>query len=390
MSESYDFAVVGGGICGVAAACELAVYGRVVLVEREQQLAYHTTGRSAAISMESYGNAVIRKLTTWSTAFYKDADHDFFEHPAWSSRGALILSDAANQDHLIRRIDSIRQLVSTVQQVDEHTVRELAPYLAPGRWTTALYEPHAFDLDVHAIHFAYLKSLRRRGGTVLRDLAFTGAVRQGAGWTVSLSDGSRLGAGVIVNAAGAWADEVAQRSGIDPCGIKPLRRTVVLVDTAERHPHTPYIGTVDERIFIKPEATGLMVSPCDETLSAPCDAAPDELDIAIAMDRFESMTTFGRSTIRRKWAGLRTFVADRTPIVGREGQDAGFVWSAAVGGYGIQAAPAIAKLAAAAALGVPFPEDVCGAAIRPSDLSPQRCRAMAGAEHSLGAVAELT
>ncbi len=389
-SEIYDFAVIGGGICGVAAAFELAAHGRVVLIEREPQLAYHTTGRSAAISMESYGNAVIRKLTTWSTMLYKDADSGFFDHSVWSVRGALILSSDGHHGNLLRRINAIRPLVPTVEKVDEHGIRELAPYLAPGAATMALYEPDAFDLDVHGIHSAYLAKFRQRGGTVLRNVEFLEALRQNSGWTVTLSDERRLKAGLILNAAGAWADEVARRCGIAPCGIMPLRRTVLLVDPGERQQHTPYIGTVDEKIFIKPEATGLMVSPCDETPSAPCDAAPEELDVAVAMDRFLNMTTFDRPRVRQKWAGLRTFVADRTPIVGRENTEPGFVWSAAVGGYGIQAAPAIARLAAASALRQPFPHDLCGDVFGINDLSPDRCRLNMASGSDLSTVAELT
>ena len=389
VSGTYDFVVVGGGICGVAAAFELAECGTVALVEREQQLAYHTTGRSAAISMESYGNAVIRKLTTWSTEFFKGCETGFFENAVWSRRGALILSNAANHSNLQRRIDAVRPLVPSVEKLDEAGILELAPYLLPDHWVMGLYEPDAFDLDVHAIHSAYVKGLRERAGTIFRNCELVAARRKNHAWDVTLSDGVRLSAGVLVNAAGAWADVVAERASVATCGIRPLRRTVLLIDPGTSLKETPYIGTVDEDIFIKPEATGLMVSPCDETLSAPCDAAPEEIDIAIAMDRFLTFTSFQRPAIRQKWAGLRTFVPDRTPIVGADMNEPSFVWSAAVGGYGIQAGPAIARLCAAAALGLALPQDICGNDIRASALSPDRFRSASSLDTNISAVAEL-
>lgn len=388
-SATFDFVIVGGGICGVAAAYELAGHGSVALIEQESHLSYHTTGRSAAISMSSYGNATIRRLTTWSTEAYKRRTPPFSNDPVWSPRGAVILSDAVSRSNLQRRIDAVRALVPNVETLGERGILELAPYLRPGRWVAALYEPDAFDLDVHAIHSSYVKGLKHRRGAIFRNSELVSALRHPGGWDITLADGGRLGAGVLVNAAGAWADQVAAQAGVAPCGVRPLRRTVVLVDPKQDFRATPYVGTVDEDIFIKPQATGLLVSPCDETLSEPCDAIPETLDIAIAMARFLSMTSFDCHSIRQKWAGLRTFVADRTPIVGADPTEPSFVWSAAVGGYGIQAGPAIARLCAAAALGHDLPAEIAGNAIHAADLSPERYRFSSFLSANIRAVVEL-
>jgi len=215
-SATFDFVIVGGGICGVAAAYELAGHGSVALIEQESQLSYHTTGRSAAISMSSYGNATIQRLTTWSTDAYKRRTPPFANEPVWSPRGAVILSDAVNRSNLQRRIDAVRKLVPNVETLGERGILELAPYLRPGRWVAALYEPDAFDLDVHAIHSSYVKGLKHRRGAIFRNSELVSALRQYGGWDITLADGGRLGAGVLVNAAGAWADQVAARAGVAP------------------------------------------------------------------------------------------------------------------------------------------------------------------------------
>jgi D-arginine dehydrogenase len=387
--ESVDFLIIGGGITGAAAACELAKHGTVVLAERETQLAYHTTGRSAAISMESYGNSAIRALTVWSTPILKNDNFEFSDHPVWAPRGALILADTNTEAKLDQRIGHVQALVPSARKVDQYEILSLAPYLRNDRWTAGIYEPNAFDLDVHAIHSSYVRGLTSRNGRILRRKELLKANYANGGWTAHFQDGTVLRCQCLVNAAGAWADDVAGRSGVATCGVLPLRRTVVLVDPGAQIPHSPYVGTVDEQIFIKPDTTGMMISPCDEALSEPCDTAPEEIDIAIAIDRFLEGTAFTHTRIVAKWAGLRTFLPDRTPVIGADPTNPNFVWFAAVGGYGIQTAPAMARLCAAAALHEDFPADICGNAFTASDLSPDRCRVLRSTQTSLDAVAEL-
>lgn len=384
MNQSFDFLVVGGGIAGVAAASELARHGSVLVLEREQSLAYHTTGRSAAISMESYGNALIRRLTCASRAFFENPPPELTGDALMAPRGALILGDEAHWGKLQARYAAVKQHVPSARWVERAEIAAMAPFMGQ-QWIAGIHEPSAFDLDVHAIHSAFLRGLRLRGGLVRTMAEIVAAERQGGTWDVRLADGARLSAGTIVNAAGAWGDVVAQRCGATPLGIQPLLRTVVVVDPQCEVTDVPYIGTVDEQLFIKPDVGRLMVSPCDETPADPHDALPDELGVAIAMDRLERATTLRPQRILNRWAGLRVFVPDRSPVVGADPGAEGFVWCAALGGYGIQTAPAMAQLCAALATGGTMPAGLAG--IDVADVAPGRVLGLAA--QRLTAVAEL-
>lgn len=384
MTQSFDFLVVGGGIAGIAAASELARHGSVLVLEREQSLAYHTTGRSAAISMESYGNALIRRLTCASRAFFEEPPAELTGDALSAPRGALILGDEAHWGKLQARYAAVKQHVPSAAWVERRDIAALAPFMGQ-QWIAGIHEPSAFDLDVHAIHSAFLRGLRLRGGQVRTSTEIVAARREGTAWDVRLADGSHVAAGTIVNAGGAWADVVAQRCGATPLGIQPLLRTVVVIDPQCEVTDCPYIGTVDEQLFIKPDVGRLMVSPCDETPAEPHDALPDELGVAIAMDRLERATTLRPQRIMNRWAGLRVFVPDRSPIVGAAPGEDGFVWCAALGGYGIQTAPAMARLCAALATGSGVPADLAG--IDAADVAPGRVLGMAA--QAVTAVAEL-
>jgi D-arginine dehydrogenase len=382
--KTVDFLVVGGGIAGVAVASELALHGSVLVLERERSLAYHTTGRSAAISMESYGNALIRQLTCASRGFFENPPPELTSEALSSPRGALILGEEQHWDKLQARYGAVKQHVPSACWVDRREIAAMVPFLEQ-KWVAGIHEPSAFDLDVHAIHSAFLRATRLRGGLVRTEAEILAADRQGGAWHVRLADGALVSAGTIVNAAGAWADLVAQRCGATPLGIKPLLRTVVVVDPECEVARCPYIGTVDEQLFIKPDVGRLMVSPCDETPSDPCDALPEELGVAIAMDRLESATRLRPKRILNRWAGLRVFVPDRTPLLGADPADDSFIWCAALGGYGIQTAPAMARLCAALAIGAAPPADLAG--IQAADLAPGRVPGMA--DKQVTAVAEL-
>ncbi|MBQ0957947.1 FAD-binding oxidoreductase [Ideonella sp. 4Y11] len=369
MQGPIDFAVIGGGIAGVAVGAELARHSRVLLLERETSMAYHTTGRSAAISMESYGNALIRQLTCASRPFYEQPPAEWTSQALKAPRGALIVGDAEHWGQLQARYQAVRAQVPSAQWLDRAAMTELVPFLDP-RWVAGIHEPSAFDLDVHAIHTAFLRGLRQRGGMVRTGAGIVAAQWQGSGWCITLDNGERVHAGRIVNAGGAWADELARRSGVAPLGIRPLLRTVVVVDPQQDVSRCPYIGTVDEQVFIKPDVGRLLVSPCDETPSEPCDALPDELGVAITMDRLERATTLRPRRVLNRWAGLRVFAPDRSPVIGPDAQRPEFIWCAALGGYGIQTAPAMARLCAALATGSALPDDLAG--IDRADVAPER------------------
>lgn len=357
MNRAPDFLVVGGGVAGVACAAELALHGSVVLLERENSLAYHTTGRSAAISMESYGNTLIRQLTCASRSFFEHPPAGVTDVPLISPRGAVIVADEASLVKLQARYQAVVAQVPSAAWVDRQELQKMVPFLG-SQWVAAIHDPGAFDLDVHAIHTAFVRQLRSRGGQIYTQREFVSAKRQDDQWEVRLSDGSTLWCLHVINAAGAWADELAQRCGACALGVQALQRTVVVVDPECDVVHVPYIGTVDEQIFMKPEAGRLMVSPCDETPSVPCDTLPDELGVAIAMDRLERATTLRPRRVLNRWAGLRVFVADRSPLIGSDPLQPGLHWCAALGGYGIQTAPAVGALCAAQVTATALPAEM--------------------------------
>lgn len=369
MSQNFDFLVIGGGIVGVAVGSELANHGSVLLIERERSLSYHTTGRSAAISMESYGNALIRQLTCASRNFFENPPTELANAALCSPRGALIISDSDNLGKLNDRYRTVVKQVPNASWLDRKAVAEMVPFLGE-QWVAGIHEASAFDLDVHAIHAAFLRGLRLRGGLCRTEAEVVNARRTGSAWNVTTANGHTVQAGTIINAGGAWADIVAARCGVTRLGIQSLLRTVVVIDPGRDVSRCPYIGTIDEQIFIKPDVGCLMVSPCDETLSEPCDALPDEMGVAFAMDRLEHATTLRPKKLLNRWAGLRVFVPDRSPLIGADPSQESFIWCAALGGYGIQTAPAMARFCAALATNQSVPGDLGG--IHIEDTTPLR------------------
>jgi D-arginine dehydrogenase len=322
-----DVLVIGGGIAGVSIACELAADARVVLVEAEPELARHTTGRSAAIYAPSYGGPVVREHTLASEGLF--GDDVLTPHPAlW------IAVDDEGVDHL-ERIDAEPL---TAQQAVE-MCRVLRPPLA------AAVDRTAQDIDVMALHARYVRDLKGRGGEIRTGTPVTELRRDGAGWVAG-----DLKADVVVNAAGAWADRVAALAGVPPIGLAPKRRTLAFAP-AEADPAWPMVADAADRFYFRPESGGLLISPADETPSEPCDAKPDDADVALALERVNAATTLGLRTVRTAWAGLRSFVADREPVVGAWPDHPGFVFYAGQGGYGIQMAPALARTGADIVLG---------------------------------------
>lgn len=327
-----DILVIGGGMAGVSIACELAADARVLLVEAEPELARHTTGRSAAIYAPSYGGPVVREFTRASEPLFGDGI--LAPHPAlW------IAVDDEGVDHLTE-IDA--EPVSAQRAVE--MCRVLRPPLAAAvDWT-------AQDIDVMALHARYVRGLKERGGEIRTGTPVSRLRRDGSGWVAG-----DIRADVVVNAAGAWADRVAAMAGVPAIGLRPMRRTIAMVP-AEADPAWPTVADAADRFYFRAEGGGLLVSPADETPSEPCDAKPEETDIALALERVNAATTLGLRSVRTAWAGLRSFVADREPVVGAWPDHPGFVFFAGQGGYGIQMAPALAGTGADIVLGrVPAP-----------------------------------
>ncbi|HKC29451.1 MAG TPA: FAD-dependent oxidoreductase [Jatrophihabitans sp.] len=362
--QSYDVIVIGGGMAGVSIAAELAADRRILLVDMEATLAYHTTGRSAAMFLESYGGPAIRALTTASRTYLVREGMLTplpMLHTARVGRGAAI-------EQLYR---DVRVLVPEVELLDAEQVVARQPLLRPGATELALLEPGAMEIDVHALHQAYLRSLRAKGGEVATSARVRAAHRRDGLWHVTLSDDREVRSGHVVDAAGAWADAVARVFDAAPVGLRALRRTAFMVD-APRGFGAPMIADIDDAFYVKPDAGRLLCSPADETPQEPTDARPDEVEIARAIDVINEVTTLNVRHVRASWAGLRNFVADRTPVVGADPAVEGFFWYAAQGGYGIQTAPALARTGAALLRAEPVPTDVAERGLIAAQLAPDR------------------
>jgi D-arginine dehydrogenase len=359
-SPRFDVVVIGGGIAGVSIAWELAREHEVVLLEQEDQLAVHTTGRSAAMFLESYGGPVVRALTTASRAFLTDPP-DGFDAPLLTPRGLLWIASGDRAAAVRALHDAVRDLVPSVQLLPADEALGRCPILRPEALALALHEPDAMEIDVHALHQGYVRGLRARGGAVVTSAGVAALAREGAAWAVTDGVGRVVRAPVVVDAAGAWCDEVARLAGARPLGLEPLRRTLFTIPSPAALGDLrglPLISDIDHTFYVKPEGAQLLCSPADETPSAPCDARPGQLEIARALDRIREVTVLEARHVRTSWAGLRTFAPDRVPVAGWDDRIEGFFWLAGQGGYGIQTAPALARCAAALITGGDLPDDV--------------------------------
>lgn len=337
-----DFLIIGAGMAGASAGAALARHGSVILLEREDQPGYHTTGRSAAFYAPSYGNEFVRPLTLASGDSLRSPPAGFVDAPLLRHRGALYV---AREDQLAQLRQFHAHLQETGAQADwleAGATLQKATMLQPDYIAGGVYEENCHDIDVAALHQAYLRQLD--SGALLCCAGVVNIERVGADWQVETPSGL-FGAPVLINAAGAWADDVAMMAGIAPVGLQPLRRTVVMLPgPADYDDDWPLVLDVDDEFYFKPDAGRMLLSPGDETPSAPCDAQPEELDIALAIDRLGKASVIPAPCVEAKWAGLRTFAPDRTPVIGMDSVQEGFFWLAGQGGYGIQTAPAIAQL----------------------------------------------
>ena len=369
--EKYDVIVIGGGIAGASAAYELAAGRKVVVLERESQPGYHATGRSAALFHDTYGKGAVVKLTRASRGFYEKPPAGFAEVPLLTPRGVLIFGRADQRAKLVAsQRESEKAGVSAILVTPEQAVA-LVPVLRPDYIAVAVHEPAVMDLDAHAIHQGFLKGLRQRGGRVVTDADVTALKRSGADWVVDSSAGS-FTAPVVVNAAGAWGDEIARLAAVRPVGLSPKRRTAFMVATDHDARLWPAAIDADEAFYIKPDAGQLLAAPANEDAMPPHDVQAEEMDIAIAIDRIETATTLQVRKIGRKWAGLRSFVGDRVMVAGYDDAAPGFFWLVGQGGYGFQTGPALARATAALVAGKDLPDDMKALGLTAQDLLPSR------------------
>jgi D-arginine dehydrogenase len=372
--QDFDFAIVGAGIAGVSAAYHLAPQARVLILEREHVAAYHTTGRSAALHSETYGSAEIRAITVASGRFYRKPPAGFTDHPLLTPRGALIAGRAEQQAATQKAAAEYARLVPSVRWLDPVEALRRQPLLKPEAAAGGAIFEEAEDMDVAAIHGGFLKGARAAGAALRLNAEVTNLERKEGRWTIRLRDGESVTANTIVNASGAWADVLAGLAGAAPVGLVPKRRTAFTFDAPAGLDlaRLPMAIDFDETWYIKPEVGQFLGSPADETPSPPCDAQPEEMDIAIAVERIETATTLSIQRIKNKWAGLRSFVADKNLVVGHDPKVEGFFWLAGQGGYGIQTGEAAGRLAASLALGKGMPADIAALGVSEAALSPAR------------------
>ncbi|GGA26325.1 NAD(P)/FAD-dependent oxidoreductase [Neptunicoccus cionae] len=367
-----DVIVIGAGIAGASVAANLSESCTVLLAEMESQPGYHTTGRSAAVFAPSYGPEGVRALTRASRGFYDAPPEGFCDAPLLTPREILMIAredQAAALDALIETASRD----TAVERLDAAGLQDHQPLLRAGYANAGMLDRGGQDIDVAALHQGYLRQFKSRGGTLLRDAEVISLQHDATGWSVDTKAGT-LKAPVVVNAAGAWADQIGALAEAEAIGLKPKRRTAMMVQEPAGFTRrdAPITIDIEEQFYLKPDAGRLLLSPADETPSDPCDAQPDEMDVAICADRIMKAFDLDIRRIETKWAGLRSFVADKEPVIGFSTTAQGFFWMAGQGGYGIQTAPAAGRLASALVQGKPVPSDLIDHGFDQARVSPER------------------
>jgi len=377
-----DFLIVGAGIAGASVGYFLAQKHKVTVIEREEQPGYHTTGRSVAVYTEAYGPRPVRALVIAGGPFFKHPPVGFTEVPLYHPHGLMFVGREDQRDVLMAELAGVQPLSPNIHEISVDEAIERVPVLRREYLAAAFLDPNCLSLDVNAIHQGYLRGLKAAGSEIVTSAEAQAFERRGGKWHVSTPAGV-FTAAVVINAAGAWADVVAKRIGARTVGLVPKRRTVIAftppagTETAQ----WPVVIDAEERFYFKADVGTILASPGDETPSPPTDAQPEEIDVAITVERLERATTMPIRRILRKWAGLRSFVTDRVPVVGYDPKVEGYFWLAGQGGYGIETSAGLARCAASLATGDGLPEDLRELAVTTHDLGPERLWASAGHGH---------
>jgi D-arginine dehydrogenase len=378
-----DFLIVGGGIAGLSAAARLARHGKVTVIEAEEALGYHSSGRSVSFSHYGIGNSVVRGMTAWSRPFFERPPEEFSETAVSRPMDTLYLATEAQIPALQALYTEMARFTDKVEWIDAERMASLCPVLrtGPGEAERGLLDPTGLKLDANALLQGFARAVRAAGGEVLTGRRVASVE---PGWTVRTEAGETFSAPVLIDAAGAWADRVAALAGVRPLGLQPKRRTIIVVDPPSGMDASfwPFVHTGAGDFYMLPEAGQLLVSPVDEVEDEPGDAAPEDYDVALAAWQLERYTTLSVTRIAHRWAGLRSFVADRTPTAGFDRQAPGFFWLVGQGGYGLQTCPAMAAIVEALATGGAWPEGLAERGVTPEAVRPERLRAAAiGSSH---------
>ena len=368
-----DFLILGAGIAGASTGFFLAPHGRCVMLERESQPGYHSTGRSAAQFIATYGTPQVRALTRASEPFFQHPPEGFATVPLLQPRGLLTIACEADLPALETAWNVLRQTSTTGQWLTGEQACAMVPALRPELVSAAILEPESYDMDVHAIHQGYLRGFKQAGGALFNNTDVVDVHRSNGVWEVATAAGARYSAPVLINAAGAWCDAVAQLAGVATIGLVPKRRSALTFAAPAnmRSAAWPMTLDVEERFYLKPDAGALLASPANEDPTHPQDVQPEELDIAIAVDALETATTLNVRP-SHTWAGLRSFVHDGDLVAGFDAHASGFFWCAAQGGYGIQTSAAMGEACAALARQLPLPAHLTDQGLTADMLSPRR------------------
>jgi D-arginine dehydrogenase len=368
-----DFVVIGGGIAGASAAAHLSGDASVLLLERETTMAYHTSGRSAAMLVENYGSAGARPLVKAARPFLEEPPEGSVDAPLLSPRAILWVSPVGGTSHLEEIAEEGRANGANARLLDSGSVVEMAPIMRPDWVGGGLFEESGADIDVAGLHQAYVRIARGNGAELRTKSPVSAIERDGSGWKVAAGDDT-ITCGAIVDAAGAWGDLVARMAGVEPIGLQPMRRTAFMVPGRENATRWPMIVEADERWYLKPDGVQFLCSLAEETPSDPMDARPRMEDVALAIERINEATNLEIRTVNSQWAGLRTFAPDRDLVIGEDPTAPGFFWLVGQGGIGIQTSPAYGALLEALALGKPLPTALTAAGVDPARTDPARLR----------------
>ncbi len=363
-----DVAVIGGGIAGMSCAASIAPRTSVAVLEAEPTLGYHATGRSAALYTECYGEEPIRRLTLASKSYFIERDEPF-----GTKRGVMFLGPAGDSSHVNDFHAAFSSLVPDLVVLSPREVSETVPIVKAEMTAGAVLEPRAMDLDVHAILTSFASTVRAHGGSIVTSNRAASFDRNRGKWLISTSD-TTVEANTVVNAAGPWGDLVAEKAGVEPLGLTPLKRSAFTFDPGFATADWPMVVDMGESWYLKPEGPHLLGSAASELPQDPSDARPDEIDVALGIHRITEATTLTIRSIKNQWAGLRTFTPDRIPAVGRDGAVPDFFWLVGQGGYGIHTSPAMGALSAGLILDGAVPSGVAAYGITTEMLDPARLR----------------
>jgi D-arginine dehydrogenase len=357
MSQRYDIAIIGGGIAGLSVAYFLSRHtANIALLEQEAQPGYHTSGRSAAMYIEGYENPVVADFTRAGRSFFFSPPAGFTDYELLTPRGGLTVAGPGEEAALANYCTTWQPFCPELRAISAAECLDHVPGLRQDWLRAGAYDPELYTIDVHGLMSGFQQGFKRAGGALHTNARVTGLVRTTQGWRVEFAnkaERAELHAGIVVNAAGAWADQIAALAGLTAIDLTPMRRTAAIVPAPPDSLSWPLVHTISASLYFKPESPGLMLSPQDETPVAAMDAYADDMDVAIAIDRLGSILNHDVKTVIRQWAGLRTFAPDRHPVVGFDPRASGFFWLAGQGGFGVQTSPGLGLHAAACVMGEP-------------------------------------